>query len=189
MRTGSLARMLAWALVGVGVGVVALAGASSGLPSTQAAWTDRVEASARVSAGTWETPQVPEPTFGCVEVLPDGTPRPGGSCEIVNVSFAQWSNGSDVVRDYRIDVRVGYWENRALVTVDLDTGAGGADWSWERAATVKAWSDFTPAPGFLCSSLPILQGTGPARSGTEHHVDVQVIEDLSSPKGSDRTCG
>lgn len=165
--------------------LVALTSIAAAVTPTQAAWTDQAIISAQVSAATWQN----EPVSSCATLNPGGQPSHNSTCEVTGISFNQWTDGTSVVRDYQVTVRITGNTNVApRFEVDLREASGSGTWTWGTAATVPT-GHYTPAAGYLCSELPILRATGPTNWGASYNVWVRVVEYINTPQAGDRNCG
>ncbi|MET0735248.1 MAG: hypothetical protein ABWY55_06360 [Microbacterium sp.] len=167
--------------------LVAVPVAAASVSATESAWTDRTLVSATVAAGTWVVAPT-TPTTGCVAMGSNGQPISGGTCAITGVSFVQWSDGTNTVRDYTISVTMSPGAVYASITADLSTAAGSGAWSWAKAATI-ATGQFTPVAGYTCSELPVLRANGPSNWGTSYAFWVKVVQDRTVGIGGTRNCG
>lgn len=181
------ARLLAIGLAAV-LAIAGLAAASAAASETQSAWNDRVNASAAVTAGTWQVPP-PEPLpSSCIAMTPQGTPLAGGQCAVTGVTFNQWDNGVYKIRDYRISMKTNADPGYTVFDVDLASAAGAGAWSWAKAGTL-ATGHFTPSPGYMCAELPRLRASSPMNWGPTPEIWVRVIEDRTMVGPSSLNCG
>lgn len=164
--------------------LVALPLAAAAVDATQSAWNDRTYVSATVTAGTWEVP----PPSGCTAMSANGEVANGGTCSVDSMTVNQWTDGTNVVRDYFLSVSISEGNGYAAINVDLSkaTGTSGT-WDWAAAATIPT-DQFTPVSGFTCSELPKLRASGPTNWGHSYIVWVRVVENASSPMGAGKNC-
>ncbi|MBU4465377.1 MAG: hypothetical protein KKH75_05980, partial [Actinobacteria bacterium] len=165
--------------------VLAVLGSALGVASvtsTQAAWTDKSAVSAAVTAGTWKTI-----TNSCTAMNARGGTVHGGTCSITGVTFTQWSDGSNIVRDYQVGIKTNAWMSYAAFDIDLASGTGTGAWTWGKAATIPT-GQFTPTSGFTCSTLPELTATGPLNWGSSYTIWVRVVMDSSTSMGAQKNC-
>jgi hypothetical protein len=163
--------------------------AAAAAGKTQAAWTDPTRVSATVTAGTWQT--APPASGVCVPLNPSGKPLQNATCSVGGITFQQWEDGSNVVRDYYIAVTIDGPSSAApLVTVDLSkaTGTGTGTWAWGSAITVPT-GQFTLPADFHCSELPTLRAIGPSNWGSSYAFWVRVVQGPDGSLGSTRSCG
>lgn len=149
---------------------------------TQAAWNDNNYSSVPVSAGTWDTPT----TQGCVAMNPQGKELPSGSCKITSVTFSQWSDGKNTVRDYYVGFEMSGNAAYPQFTVDLSKGSGSGTWSWKTAGSI-ATNQYTPLSGYKCTELPILRANGPSNWGSSYQIWIRVVQEPTGA-GASRNC-
>lgn len=169
------------ALVG---GAFFVAGAASVSP-TQSAWGDRTAVSASVTAGTWKT----GPTLGCTAMSSAGKAVAGGTCT-ATVTYSQWEDGRNVVRDYYVTYSMSSGAAYPAVVLDLSTAKGSQQgstaWVWKSPVTL-ATGQYTLASGYTCSELPVLRANGPSW-GQSSTFWVRVVMDSSMPQASGKSC-
>lgn len=167
--------------------VIGLFGVSGAVSSTQAAWSDRVNVAAKVTAGTWLSPNT------CI-AWADAEKKQPLSCAIAKITMKPWGNGP---RDYRVyfttqtqaptpTPKQAYW---VQFTVDLSSAtledgtqispADKAAWSWSGATVVAAGAQFTPV-GWTCTDLPFVRGQSLAW-GTDSYFVVQPASPTAAP--------
>lgn len=135
------------------VAVVAVLGAAFAATAasarTQAAWTDRVYASAAVTSGSWATV-----ANTCTALDQNGK---SVACTVTGIHYDGWGTAGNQTRNYYIDFNASSAKTITF-SVDLSTATGAAgSWSWSNAG-VGAAAQFAPTGGWTCSSLPRVTG-------------------------------
>lgn len=157
--------------------------ASLAVSATEAAWTDRVAASASVSSGSWQSPA----TLGCVAMTAAGQPLPGGFCTVASIRYEEWGLPGERMRGYYVALSSNAGSGFIRFTIDLSTGTGPvSDFSWAHAA-LAGNGQVTPLHGWNCTQLPVLSADTPTNWGwgTGSSVYFQVSERRS---GSGTSC-
>ncbi|MET0843833.1 MAG: hypothetical protein ABWX76_07220 [Leifsonia flava] len=164
-RNPGRARFLAAAAAVAGL----IGGLAAGLASTaqtEAQWSDAAVFSGSASTGTW----LPPSGLGtCSIVDADGAPVPGETCSIASVDLIEQGglSAGALFREYRLTVTrsssdpaldARFRLNLASPEVGIIGITPNPAWSWDNAST-SATTGYTTAPGYLCSNLPILEGT------------------------------
>jgi hypothetical protein len=166
----------------IAVAVVGIAGAATTTAATQAAWSDRAHTSAAVSAGTWATTTA----NSCKAMNAAGKELPNGTCKVTSVTFSQWADGKNTVRDYYISFEMSNNAAFPQFTVDLSKGTGSGTFSWATAGTI-ATNQYTPLSGYKCSELPTLRANGPSNWGSAYQIWVRVVQEPTG-QGATRNC-
>ncbi|KQQ94228.1 hypothetical protein ASF62_08810 [Leifsonia sp. Leaf325] len=144
-----------------------IGGLAAGLASTsqtEAQWSDAAVFSVSPSTGMWPPPS----GLGtCTIIDAGGAPVPGETCSIATVDLIEQGglSAGALFREYRLTVTRSTTDPALdarfrLNLASPDIGIGvipNPDWSWDNAST-SATPGYTTAPGYLCSSLPILDG-------------------------------
>lgn len=174
-------RMRWVAVLVIAMAVIGVAAIATATAVTQAAWNDKAHTSAPVTAGTWNTS-----AGTCTAMNRMGKAVSNGSCKVTAVTFSQWSDGKNTIRDYYIDFELSSNATYPNFTVDLSKGTGSGTWSWTTAGTI-ATSQYSLVSGYKCSELPTLRANGPSNWGTSYEIWVRVIMEKTGA-GANRNC-
>lgn len=124
------------------------------IETTSAAWSDRADVAATVTAGTWSSTT----TSTCTAYGQNGAPLQ--NCSVTQIRYQGWGEPGQQIRNYYLSFAVPGDTRSVSFDVDLSTAEGDAtSWSWQNAGLV-AGGHVLPKAGWTCDQFPRLVGTG-----------------------------
>ncbi len=180
-------------LVLAALALVVLAIAGGGLRDvsrpTAAAWSDTVYARAHASVKQVTS----EPRMHCtVMVTETRKPRPGVACRITSIEVQQWQSGpgsrANLIIRTESDSKTTHQEYLAL-DIDLSLAKGWTlPFDWAQAAVHRDGQNYTLAPGYPCSALPIFVADLPHNAGNNQSTYVPMLDYRSQVDPAELKC-
>lgn len=154
-------RLLAIVIAALAVGGLSATAAGGPLaPSTWAAWADRTQVAAKVTAGTWTMPDTCVWYDAADEIIP--------GCTVVSSRVDEWGEAPTRTRGYDINFAYNWQAVRTSFDVDLKAVSGAPSvWTWGTAQLTDA-AGFAPSSGWTCSELPRVRGTTTTSTSSVH---------------------